>query len=531
MSNPPVDLRQLAIERSSSEQPKVYPRQQLLTRYLLPGLLAGGFLSLVMWASWEMIFPPTPVTVVSVISSTADVQHEGTTLFQAAGWIEPRPTLVRVAALAPGVVESLLVVEDQVVKSGEPIARLVKEDSQLAYRKALAELELRKAEVQEANAVLHAATVRLANPVHLESALGEAEAEVAKLDTQLNSLPFEIRRAEAMHQAASESHEGKMRAGAAVPGISIVKAKYERDSALAHLEDLKGKLSSLQKEQTALTQRRDALQTQLNLLIDETRAKQEAEAQIAAAKSRVSQAEIAVAEAKLKLDRMTIFSPIDGRVFRLIAQPGTSLSPGIGQMPGYDASTVVTMYDPKQLQVRVDIRFEDIPKVTLGQPVEINNPAMASPMTGRVLFISSEADIQKNTLQVKVEIPDPQSFFKPEMLVDVKFLAPKVSASQREPSEELKLFVPQHLVHRSASETFVWIADRSDAVARRVPVEASHAHANGLVEVTRGLTLTSRVIASGIEQLSDGDRIRVIGGSPTSNFDQTRRLDSPQENQ
>ena len=46
---------------------------------------------------------------------------------------------------------------------------------------------------------------------------------------------------------------------------------------------------------------------------------------------------------------------------------------------------------------------------------------------GTVLFISSEADIQKNTLQVKVAIPDPPDVFKPEMLVDVTFLAPERS--------------------------------------------------------------------------------------------------------
>ena len=70
------------------------------------------------------------------LASQSAVQQEGTPLFQAAGWIEPRPTPVRVAALAPGVVERLLVVEDQPVKAGEPVAELIKEDAQLAYDRA-----------------------------------------------------------------------------------------------------------------------------------------------------------------------------------------------------------------------------------------------------------------------------------------------------------------------------------------------------------------------------------------------------------
>ncbi len=135
---------------------------------------------------------------------------------------------------------------------------------------------------------------------------------------------------------------------------------------------------------------------------------------------------------------MTIVAPVDGRIFRLIGHPGTRIGSGMTQMAGHDGSTIVTMYRPEMLQVRVDTRFEDIPKVSLQQPVEIDNPALASPLTGRVLFISSEADIQKNTLQVKVEIPNPPAVFKPEMLVDVTFLAPPNAdaASSSDPGTE-----------------------------------------------------------------------------------------------
>ncbi|HBL44518.1 MAG TPA: hemolysin D, partial [Planctomycetaceae bacterium] len=57
-----------------------------------------------------------------VIVTQSSIRNAGTPLFQAAGWVEPRPTPVRVAALSPGVIEELLVVEDQKVKQGEPIA-------------------------------------------------------------------------------------------------------------------------------------------------------------------------------------------------------------------------------------------------------------------------------------------------------------------------------------------------------------------------------------------------------------------------
>src|SRR5262245_180420 len=108
-----VDIRQLAIVRDEMAAPKARRRRHLLSRYIVPGSLLVGFLALVVWASRDTLLPPQPVWVVPVLATHSTMQNEGTPLFQAAGWIEPRPTPVRVAALAPGVVERLLVVQDQ----------------------------------------------------------------------------------------------------------------------------------------------------------------------------------------------------------------------------------------------------------------------------------------------------------------------------------------------------------------------------------------------------------------------------------
>ncbi len=293
-------------------------------------------------------------------------------------------------------------------------------------------------------------------------------------------------------------------------------AKGKADSAKALVEELMGRSASLEKERNALAERRDAVRTQLQLLIEETQARDAALAQVNGATARVTQARVVVAEARLQLDRMTIVAPVDGRVFRLFAHPGARIGTGMAQMPGHDGSTVITMYQPDKLQVRVDTRFEDIPKVSLGQPVEINNPALSSALTGKVLFVSSEADIQKNTLQVKVEIPNPPEVFKPEMLVDVTFLSGPQSQSENQQlsnkqREVARMFVPQHLVQINSDESFVWIADRSQQIARRQTIQTKSSRMDGMVEVTRGLDVSSRLISSGVEALTDGCRIRITG--------------------
>jgi multidrug efflux pump subunit AcrA (membrane-fusion protein) len=130
------------------------------------------------------------------------------------------------------------------------------------------------------------------------------------------------------------------------------------------------------------------------------------------------------------------------------------------------------------------------------------------------LFINSEADIQKNTLQVKVAITDPPPVFKPEMLVDVTFLAPQLAAdaaAATRQSEEVKLYILSQLIHQDAQGPYVWVADQSHRVARKTRVQTGARGANGLIAITAGLNSSSRIIASGLQSLRDGDRIEISG--------------------
>src|SRR5437867_3511062 len=140
-----VDLRQLAVRRTGSAPPPLARRRPWLTRYALPGVVLLGFAAVIAWSARDRLLPSKPVTVVPVLTSRAEVQQEGTPLFQAAGWIEPRPTPVLATALAEGVIEKLLVVEGQPVKKGEPVARLIEADTRIGVRTAEADLRLRKA--------------------------------------------------------------------------------------------------------------------------------------------------------------------------------------------------------------------------------------------------------------------------------------------------------------------------------------------------------------------------------------------------
>jgi len=503
-----VDLQQLAIERTAADRE---PRSAVRwgTRYGIPLVLIACFVALLAWSAQDWILPAQSVQVQPVRTTTSSVRSAGTPLFQAAGWVEPRPTPIRVAALSPGVIEELLVVEDQPVKKGDPVAHLVRDDNQLAYEMAQADLALRQAEVEHVEANLQAARTRREQPVHLEAALAEADAQVSRIENQLESLPFELKRAEAKRQFAKQDHDRKVASGNAVSELTVDRAISDLQTSDAMVDELTQRKSTLEKERIAWTKRRDALKTQLDLLVDEIENEKAAEARLKSAIAQRKQAEVALAQAKLALDRMIVRAPVDGRIYQLLSPPGSHL----GVMPKgggeADSSTVVSMYRPDRLQIRVDVRFEDIPKVSLGQSVRINNPALTSPIRGEVLYVSSEADIQKNTLQVKVALENPPPFFKPEMLVDVTFLAPELAGNNEAETSEQRISIPLKLVINGESK--VWIANQSKKAAQQRSVELGAESSDGWVEVRNGLTIADRLIAPPWDGLTDGTKIRVVG--------------------
>jgi multidrug efflux pump subunit AcrA (membrane-fusion protein) len=507
-----VDLSQLAVVREPQRPKRVRRARHWLARYVIPIGLLVGFVAVVMWAGRDWWAPPREVTVVPLEMTQSLARRAGTPLFQAAGWIEPRPTEIRVAALAPGVVERLYVVEDQLVEQGAPVAELVKADAQLALQRAEADEALRRAEADEARAVLAAATVRLKQPAHLRAPLEEAEAELAEVETELANLPFELERAEAEAEFARLDYERREALEDSVARRVIDQAHSVLRSAEASVNALRARQKALDNQRQALIARRDALAQLLELKTDEQQAFDTATARLKAAEAAVAQAVVATAEANLRLERMTLYAPVTGRILTIVAVPGTRLMTDGAQTDMADPSTVVTMYRPDALQARVDVRFDDATAVTLGQEVEISSPALEKPLHGKVLFISSQADIQKNTLQVKVELIDPSPLLKPDALVNATFLAPAVETAETEDAP-VQLWVPVQLVHRDDAGSFVWVVDQSAGRVRRVAVQTIGSPHEGMVEVSGELGVTSRLVAGDGAGLVDGQRIRVIGES------------------
>jgi HlyD family secretion protein len=118
-----------------------------------------------------------------------------------------------------------------------------------------------------------------------------------------------------------------------------------------------------------------------------------------------------------------IRSPVDGVVLEKLVDPSELVTPqSFGGTRG-PSTALVSLADPKDLQVEIDLNEVDLAKVSLEQKCRVVPEAYPDrTYQGRVVEIAPEASRQKGTLQIKVQIKDPDSFLTPELTAKVDFL-------------------------------------------------------------------------------------------------------------
>jgi multidrug efflux pump subunit AcrA (membrane-fusion protein) len=260
-----------------------------------------------------------------------------------------------------------------------------------------------------------------------------------------------------------------------------------------------------------------------------------AKAAVKKAEAESRQAKVALDEAKLTLDRMQVRAPVGGVVLARMVIPGQRL-----MLDANDpfAGVVAKLYDPEHLQVRVDIPLADAAKVKVGDAAEITTETLGGrKFSGKVTRFVHEANVQKNTVQVKVSISDPAPELKPEMLAKARIMTggpatpsggmgdmpgmPGMdhgaghSATPPQPSPQGGggvLMVPRSaIVHMSGMPEMVWVVDQraSSAEMRHLRLGGSSGDS---VEVLEGLRPGDRVIVSPPESIRDGTKVRVKEG-------------------
>lgn len=444
--------------------------------WLLPIFLVGGFLLTVWLLFGDRLLPARELetSTVAVLPSGAgeDSTDSGTplnpweasVLFQASGWVEPDPFPIRATALTHGVIDEVLVLEGETVAKDQVLATLIDEDARLSLASAQAGLGEAQAELRIAEARLNAAQQALESR---RNRAASAKARLAELKDD----------ADRLDRIGSE----------AVSAGEIRRAALRVDAQQAVLNAREAEIEEWQAELSAL------------------------ETAIERAEQRVNEAEVLRDERQLALDRTRITSPVDGVVQRLLAAPGQKK---MLAMDNPESATIAILYDPESLQARIDVPLEQAASLAVGQAAWVRSNLLPDErFRGRVTRIVGEADLQRNTLQAKVELLDTDPRLRPEMLCRAEFLADGQAdpdPSARSPGG-LVLYVPSSaLVDLSDADAAVWIVSPEGETARKTRLTLGQTERDGFREVREGLRPGQRIVLNPPPTLKEGERIRPV---------------------
>ena len=210
---------------------------------------------------------------------------------------------------------------------------------------------------------------------------------------------------------------------------------------------------------------------------------------------------------ELLLDRTVVRAPASGTVMSRRVAPGTVVGMS-------DAMPLAELFDPASLQVRADVPLADIGAIGVGDRAEVRIDAFPDQvLRGEVVRFVRQADVAKNTVQVKVRVDAPPAGLTPDMLARVRIF-PRGSAGAgagNATAGRTRLWAPEACLERSGDGATVRvvaaIADGRGTVERR-SVTLSGARDGDWSEVSAGLRLGDLLLPAG-EPAVPGDRVEI----------------------
>jgi HlyD family secretion protein len=191
----------------------------------------------------------------------------------------------------------------------------------------------------------------------------------------------------------------------------------------ARLQEAEGQVASARAAVAKAELTYERINTLARTDIESKQALDDARIAVDSAKAAVQAAEGTRDVAKAYLAWCIIRSPINGVVLEKLVDPNELVTPqSFGGTRG-PSTALIALADPKDLQVEIDMNEADLAKVSLGQKCRVSPEAyLEKTYDGVVAEIAPEANRAKGTLQIKVQIQNPDQFLTPELSAKVEFL-------------------------------------------------------------------------------------------------------------
>ena len=204
--------------------------------------------------------------------------------------------------------------------------------------------------------------------------------------------------------------------------------------------------------------------------------------------SRVAQAEAAVEITQARLERLAITSPVDALVLTRNVEPGSMAQPG---------RVLLTLAAQGGLRIDAGVDEKNLRTLSLGMPARaVADAYPGQSFEAQLSYIAPAVDPQRGTVEVRLAVPKPPVFLRPDMTVSVELLGG---------TKKNAMVLPSGAV-RDADREAPWVLVLQGNLAVRVPVKLG-LRGVGAVEIVAGLKEGDEAIPQ-TEKAAPGDRVR-----------------------
>jgi HlyD family secretion protein len=205
-----------------------------------------------------------------------------------------------------------------------------------------------------------------------------------------------------------------------------------------------------------------------------------------------ARATLEAARARLALTRVT--APADGVILTRSVEPGDAAQPGRVMLElAFDGPVELVVFPSE----------ENLGQLRMGAPVTASADAFPDQVfTGTVTLISPTVDPSQGTVEVRVAVPEPPDYLRPEMTVSVNVEAGRRAGARVLPEEAVQGL--------GAGETWVAVIAEGRLERREVDVGL---RAGDRVEILSGLSANETVVLVDDPGAFLGKRVRAVSGA------------------
>ncbi len=242
----------------------------------------------------------------------------------------------------------------------------------------------------------------------------------------------------------------------------------------------------------------DAAEAQLTRRRELFDAKLASEEELHQAEERVENARYEYERGLLNAAKAELTTPIQGTILLLARDAnGQPLADGQLVNAGFVAAEIAPL---AELIADIDLIGPELARVQPGLKARIRHYAFEDvAMSGEVIRLSPTMDPVKHTFRAEVAVANDAMLLRPGMFVEVTVVV------EQRPDVSV---VPRQAVASRGGKNVVFLLDGQRVTRRDVALGLGD---DDKVQITNGLALGDRIVVRGLETLTDGTRVRVIG--------------------